>query len=110
MVGMHLMDLSHHRFQHTVRWAIVVSAIIVAIASLLARATLNVSAALTDKPDIALYLLLPEEKIGRSSVLREQEKQRDYLAETKDGTKLIILKKGERQWYVASMEKLHGGR
>ena len=101
------MDLSSHRFHHTARWAILVSVIIVVMASFLARATMNVNAALTDKPDIALYLLLPEEHIGRSSILKEEEKQRDYLADTKDGPKLIILKRGEKQWYVASMEKLH---
>ena len=79
----------------------------VALAASIARATLNLSAALTDKPDLAIYLLLPEEEIGQTTLLRVYEDQRDYLAETKDGPKLIQLKRGPHQWYVSLIEKLH---
>ncbi|MDD5623367.1 MAG: hypothetical protein PHI23_01500 [Candidatus Peribacteraceae bacterium] len=102
---MDIRHVSHWRFFHTVGWAVLLCALIVAIAATLGRATMNIRAALTDKPDIAIYLLLPEEEIGRTMLLKESETERDYLAETKDGPKLIRLKKGEK-WYVAEMEKL----
>lgn len=104
---MDLSGLSHHRFLSTIGWAIVLSAVIVTIAAFLARATLNLKAALTDKPDLAIYLLLPDEEIGQTTLLREHESERDYLAETKEGPKLVKLRKGEEQWYVAHIEKLH---
>jgi hypothetical protein len=82
------------------------SGIVVAVAAGLARATLNMNAALIEKPDIAIYMLLPDEKIRKVDILREEEDQRDYLAETKDGPKLVILKKGEEEWYVEHIEPL----
>lgn len=82
---------------------------IVIVAAGLARATLNMNAALIEKPDIAIYLLLPEEEIRAVDLLRETEQQRDYLAETKEGPKLIILRHGKEEWYVESMELLHEG-
>ncbi|MFH0769812.1 MAG: hypothetical protein V1926_00365 [Candidatus Peregrinibacteria bacterium] len=99
--------LSRPRFLQTTFWAVLVSCLIVIVASFLARATLNLNAALTDKPDIALYLLLPDEEITTSSLVRERTEERQYIAETKDGPKLIILKKGEKEWYVSEMEQLH---
>ena len=104
---MDLRLVSRFRFLHTVGWAVLLSCLIVAIAASLARATLNLKAALTDKPDIAIYLLLPEEEIGKTTLLRAREDERDYLAETKEGPKLIKLKKGEKEWYVILVEKLH---
>ena len=98
--------LSPSRFSHTLLWAVVVCLAIVGAAAFLGRATLNIKAALTDKPDIAIYLLLPEEQIGKTTLLRDLNTERDYLAETKDGPKLIKLKKGEKEWFVLSMEKL----
>lgn len=98
--------VSNFRFFHTIGWAILLCALIVSIAATLGRATLNLKAALTDKPDIAIYLLLPEEEIGRTVLLREKDNERDYLAETKDGPKLVRLKKGERQWYVEEVQQL----
>lgn len=83
-----------------------VSVMVVAIAAGLARATLNLNAALIEKPDIAIYLLLPDEEIRGVDILREEEGRRDYLAETKDGPKLVILKKGEEEWYVEHIEPL----
>jgi len=87
-------------------WAVVLCGLIVGIAAALGRATLNIKAALTDKPDIAIYLLLPEEEIGKTVLLRESENERDYLAETKTGPKLVRLKKGEKQWYVEEIQTL----
>lgn len=83
------------------------SILIVVAASLLGRASYNFKAALTEKPDVAVYLLLPDEEIGYTTLLRETETQRDYLAETKDGQKLITLKKGEEEWFVSTVERLH---
>ena len=59
-------------------WALLASALIVGVAATLARASYNIAAALTQKPDIALYLLLPDEKIGRSTILRDDGQIRDY--------------------------------
>lgn len=91
----------------TVLWASICSVVIVLAAAAFARASHNFAAALTEKPDLALYLLLPDEGIGQTTLLREQDTERDYLAETNDGPKLIKLKKGESEWYVSVVEQLH---
>lgn len=80
---------------------------IVIAAAALGRATHNFSAALTDKPDVAIYLLLPDEGIRDTTLLRESELERDYLAETKDGPKLIKLRRGDKEWFVSLIEELH---
>lgn len=103
---MEIHRISRTRFLNTITWAIMASGIVVAVAAGLARATLNMNAALIEKPDIAIYMLLPDEKIRKVDILREEEDQRDYLAETKDGPKLVILKKGEEEWYVEHIEPL----
>lgn len=107
MRGFHIHTLSHRGYRQTVLWAIVCCVAIVAAASAFARASHNFAAALTDKPDLAVYLLLPDEGIGQTTLLREQETERDYLAETTSGPKLIKLKKGEAEWYVSLVETLH---
>ena len=99
--------LSRGHYLLTIVWAVALSLAVVAGAAFLGRATLNLKAALTDKPDIAIYLLLPEEEIGNTTLLRETDTERDYLAETKDGKKLIKLKKGDNEWFVTLVEKLH---
>jgi len=99
--------LTRKRFMHTVWWSVFTAVIIVASAAAIGRAAHNFDAALIEKPDIAIYLLLPDEEIGRSTLLRGDDLQRDYLAETKDGPKMIRLKKGEKQWYVSEVEVLH---
>lgn len=98
--------LSRWRFLNTTFWALFVSAVIVGGAAFLGRATINLKAALTDKPDIAIYLLLPKEDIGAVTLLRESINERHYLAETKDGPKLVILEKREEKWEVKLIEKL----
>jgi hypothetical protein len=107
MHSFHVHALSPSGYRRTVLWAVLCCLTIVAGASAFARASHNFAAALTDKPDLAIYLLLPEEQIGQSTLLREQETERDYLAETKDGPKLVKLKKGEKEWYVSHVENLH---
>ena len=76
-------------------------------AAALGRATHNFGAALTEKPDVAIYLLLPNEDIGNTTLLRESDNERDYLAETATGPKLIKLRKNEGEWFVSLIEKLH---
>lgn len=98
--------LSRWRFLNTTFWALLLSGVIVAGASFLGRATINLKAALTDKPDIAIYLLLPDEGIGATTLLRETTNERHYLAETKDGPKLVILQKKDEEWEVQKIEKL----
>lgn len=106
MRGFHIHTLSHAGYRQTVLWAAFSCLAIVAAASAFARASHNFAAALTEKPDLAIYLLLPDEGIGQSTLLREQETERDYLAETKSGPKLVKLKKGEAEWYVSVVEEL----
>ena len=103
----HVHGLSHKAFHKTVGWSVAVCISIVITASILGRAAHNFSAALTEKPDIAIYLLLPEEEITTTTLLREDETERDYLAQTKDGPKLVKLKKGEEEWFVSYVEELH---
>lgn len=99
--------LSHGSFGKAVLIAGVLSALVVTSISFLARATYNVRAGLTEKPDVGIYQLLEDEHLMRTKLLREQENERDYLAETPEGPKLIKLKKGQNEWYVSVVEKLH---
>ena len=100
-------SLSALRFVKPVGWAIVVSIVIGVTASGLARATLNLDAALIEKPHIAIYLLLPEEEITNVEVLKETEDQGEYLIDTKEGKKFVVMKRGETEWYVSLVERLH---
>lgn len=99
--------ISRKRYSHTMLWAVLLSALVVALTATLGRAMANVKAALTDKPDIAVYLLLKDDMVTSSTLLRSHEDERDYLVETKDGLKLVKLKKGEKEWFVASEERMH---
>jgi len=107
MKKFHAHHVSHSIFRRTVMWSVVFCVLIVGAAAALARSSHNFKAALTDKPDLAIYLLLPDEEIANTTLLRESDTERDYLADTKDGPKIIKLKKGETQWYVALVEDLH---
>ena len=102
-------SISRPAFNTTVTWVVIVCLIIVCSAAALGRATRNFKAALTDKPDIAIYLLLPKEGLGNTTLIssKDNDTERAYMADTKDGPKLITLKKGPREWYVESEENLH---
>lgn len=104
---MEIGNISRKRFLFTVGWGIIASLVIVAGAAGIGRATMNLKGAITDKPDIAIYLLLPDEGIGKVELLKEEEDERHYVAHTKTGLKFVILRKGEKEWYVAEMENLH---
>ncbi len=109
------MHITHHYRQllHRVQslktfgWAFLMSCLIVALAATLGRATANIASALTYKPDLALYLLLPEEEIRSVELVRENNLGKEYLIETKDGPKLARLRKGREQWYVHEVISLH---
>lgn len=99
--------MTDRKYNHTVGWAVFLSAMIVCSISYLARATHNFKAALADKPDIALYILLDKQNPGASKLLRSNDTVRDYLVETDSGPMLVKLKKGEMTWYVTLTERLH---
>ena len=90
-------------------WALLLSIGVVASAAALGRATRNFNAALVDKPDVAIYLLLPDENIGPTITLKTSDTERVYLAKTATSSLLVTLRKGPKEWYVASKERLHGG-
>ena len=87
-------------------WLLIAGATVIIVISLLARAQLNLHAALTDKPDLAVMILLPEEGITNVSLLRGMELERDYVVETHEGPKFVKLRKTGDKWYIAEMEKL----
>ena len=104
---MEIERISRLRFASTILWAIVGSTVVVASAAGLARATLNLNGALVEKPEIAVYLLMPEEHITHVEVLREGEDTKDLLLETKEGKMLVTMKKGEEEWYISYKQQLH---
>ena len=89
-----------------ISWALLGSSIIVGVTAFLGRAALNLRAALTEKPDIGIYMLLPDEGLQNTTLLRSTESERHYLAETREGQKLIILRKNGEEWGVVHMERL----
>lgn len=95
-------------FANTVLVALALSAVIVAATAGLGRALHNLQSALTGKPDLAVYLLLPDEDVRNVTLLRGGNSRRDYLVETKDGPKLAILLMQNGEWTVAELEPLHG--
>lgn len=108
MSKFHVHSLSNKTYMRTVVWAFFLCFTIVICTAFLGRASRNFKAALTDKPDVAIYLLLPDEHIGQTTLLRETAHTRDYLAETKDGEKLIkLVQNTNGVWEVAMMERLH---
>ncbi len=100
--------LSAKRYFHTLGMAILVSCLIVSVAATLGRATLNLHGAVIRKPDIAVLVLMEErhEEILDSTLLKETPNEREYLVETKTGSKWVLLKKGVSQWYIAQVENL----
>jgi len=97
--------LTRRHYFRSVGWTVFVCLFIVSIAALLARATLNLSAALVSKPDLAIYILRPD--IEQATLLRSDDLHRQYLAETEDGMELIDLVKQNRQWRIKASENLH---
>lgn len=105
---MDIYRISRQRYLTTIAWAVLGSAFIVGIAAALGKATLNLHAALTDKPDIGIYVLLEDDGVTNAELLREREDQRDYLVETASGKELVKLKLNtDGEWYIAEREQLH---
>ena len=105
---MDIRHLSGHKYRETSVWMLLAAAAIIITFALLARASLNLHAALTDKPDLAVMILLPEEDITEVTLLRDQEQERDYLVTTKeDGIKFVKLRKIGGEWKLAEVEKMH---
>lgn len=77
---------------------------------MLGRAARNFKAALTDQPDVALYLLLPKEHLGNTTLLHQNQNdtERAYLAQTDHGPELVTLRKN-KEWLVDAIEPLHQG-
>ena len=103
---MDIARISRSRYLSTVGWGLIASLVVVTVAAGIGRATMNLKGALTEKPDIAIYLLLPDEEIRKTTLLRERDHERHYIAETKEGPKLVILKFGNNEWYISHIEKL----
>ncbi|MBI1813046.1 hypothetical protein HY285_04475 [Candidatus Peregrinibacteria bacterium] len=106
--------LSPKRFLHTVGFAVLVSALVVAVTATLGRAMLNLSGAVStdQQPDLSLFLLLQKkgEDIRQSTLLRTSETKRDYLVQTQRGPKIVELEKGSQRWYVKFEEALQEDR
>ncbi|NOS67831.1 MAG: hypothetical protein HOO67_05730 [Candidatus Peribacteraceae bacterium] len=93
--------VSHFRALHTMTWAVLLSLLIVAFAATLGRATVNLRGALAaEDGSLAVMLLLPDEGISDVTLVKAGVDTQEFLVETKDGPKLIRLKKGEKEWFV----------
>lgn len=77
-----------------------------AAAAVLGKAMVNLQAALISKPDVGIYLLLPEMDLGHTELLREQDGERDYYADSKEGPLLVRLRQKEGKWAVWSYDHL----
>ncbi|MCK5016721.1 MAG: hypothetical protein KAS32_06555 [Candidatus Peribacteraceae bacterium] len=105
---MEIERISRGRYALTIGWTVLLSICIIVAVSGLARATLNIKGALIEKPEIAIFLLLPDEGITHVEVLRETETTRDFLAHTEEnGVLLVKMEKGETEWYITEKEQLH---
>lgn len=100
--------VSRFRAAHTISWAILLSALIVGFAATVGRASMRLHGALTDEDaSLAVMMLLPEEKISEVTLMKAGSDTQEFLAETKDGPKLIRMKRGETQWFVQEEISLH---
>lgn len=93
--------VSRFRYMHTMIWAVLLSLLIVSLAATIGRATVNLRGALTaEDGSLAVMMLLPEEEIREVTLVKADADEQEFLAETKDGPKLIRLKRGEKEWLV----------
>lgn len=108
MSKFHIHTLSSRRYGHTVLWSIFLCIAIVCASAMLGRAAHNFKAALTEAPDVAIYLLLPDEKLGNTTLIHtnKDDTERAYLAQTDHGPQLIKIRKN-KQWMVDLIEPLH---
>lgn len=98
---MNIHTLSDWRYSHTVWWSLLLCTLIVALAATIGRATINLRSALVaEDATLAVMLLLPEEDISDLTMIRAGVDTQEFLAETKDGPKLIRVKKIDGKWKV----------
>jgi hypothetical protein len=103
-----LSHLSRFWYAHTMLWAVLMSALIISIAATIGRATMNLRGALTaDDAGLAVMLLLPEEEISSVTMIKATRDTQEFMAETKDGPKLIRMKRGPKEWFVQDEVTLH---
>ena len=100
--------LTDKKYNSTVIWAVGISLFIVAFTSVLARAALNLQAAIIDKPNLAVHTLLEDYAIRDVQLMDDLDLERRYLVETDDGMKFVTLQKKNGKWELKSMEHLHG--
>jgi len=103
---MHIQFLPQQQYIKTLVLGVIASLTVVTVAAFLGRATLNLRAALTEKPDVGVFVLLKDQGITDATLLREEEHTRDYLVETESGPKLVELTRGDKEWYVSYEEEL----
>lgn len=93
--------VSRFRYVHTMMWAVLLSLLIVGMAATIGRATVNLRGALTaEDGSLAVMMLLPEEEITEVTLVKAGLDTQEFLTETKDGPKLIRMKKGDKEWFV----------
>jgi hypothetical protein len=54
-----------------------------------------------------VMLLLPEEEISSVTMIKATRDTQEFMAETKDGPKLIRMKRGPKEWFVQDEVTLH---
>jgi hypothetical protein len=104
----HHADLADRGFRTTIAVAVTLSAVIIAAVAGLGRAVRNIEGALTEKPDLAVYLLLPEENVKSVTLLRGGSDKRDYLVDTDAGLKLVVIARKNGEWTLISTDDLRG--
>jgi hypothetical protein len=107
---MQIHETSARTFRAVVILAVIAGTAVIIAFSLISRAQLNLKAALTDKPDIAVLLLMEEmgAEVTDSELLRDLGNERDYLVETSgSGTLFIKLRKAGEEWHIAEQTPLH---
>jgi hypothetical protein len=105
---MQIHETSRRTFSAVVVLAMIAGTAVIIAFALIAKATLNVQAALTHKPDIAVLLLLQEEGIAvtDAELLRDLGMERDYLLETEEGPMFAKLRKTGTEWHLAEKTSL----
>ena len=89
-------------------WALLLCSLIVGVAATIGRATVNLRGALTaDDSSLAVMLLLPDEGITHTTLIKANAEVQEVLADTKTGPKLIRMKRGPNQWFVSDEVNLH---
>lgn len=106
MVGMQHYNFDEPEPRTSILMGLITCILIVAAAAALGKAMVNLKAALVSKPDVGIYLLLPELDLGDTELLRDMGDTRDYYAESKEGDLLVHLKWEKNQWAVGSYEHL----